>query len=271
MKKNWLKLITIFILIFMLLTACHSNESSSDPDQSSQSSESSSETSSEPEQDPTAVQDENLLEKLVDAHNKNTDTVAWLKVMNTTINDSVVQASDNDYYLRRNISGGYDFYGCYFADFRCVIGEDVSRNFVIYGHSMEDNPNGLKFAQLNHYLDQEFLEKYPYIYVTTAEQDLVYKVFAVFYTDTNFYYIEPNPTDAEFSTVLSEAKLRSEFITDVDVNTSDKILTLSTCTYLYGSRLDQRFVVMARLLRDGEKVTDPISVQENPNPKAPQF
>ena len=54
----------------------------------------------------------------------------------------------------------------------------------------------------------------------------------------------------------------------VDVNSSDKLLTLSTCTRYYGNTDNQRFVVMARLLRPGEEM-GPVSVTYNPNHQQP--
>ena len=38
----------------------------------------------------------------------------------------------------------------------------------------------------------------------------------------------------------------------MDVTGEDKILTLSTCSYKYDKRNDVRFVVMAKLLDEGE-------------------
>ena len=56
----------------------------------------------------------------------------------------------------------------------------------------------------------------------------------------------------------------------MDVNASDKILTLSTCTRAYGQTNQQRFVVMARLLRSGETISE-VSITPNPDFKRPQL
>ncbi|MFA9379787.1 MAG: sortase domain-bontaining protein, partial [Acetanaerobacterium sp.] len=104
---------------------------------------------------------------------------------------------------------------------------------------------------------------------STKEDDMLWQVFATFTTDTDFYYIEPEPTDDDFMFIVSEAYERSEHYFDVDVTPEDKILTLSTCTYKYGRRTDQRFVVMAKLL-PGKEAT-PADVYQNENPKLPSF
>lgn len=72
--------------------------------------------------------------------------------------------------------------------------------------------------------------------------------------------------------IVDEAIKRSELETNVDVKLTDNILTLSTCTLKYGTRTDQRFVVMARLQRKGENLQElNPTATKNPNPKAPQF
>ena len=84
--------------------------------------------------------------------------------------------------------------------------------------------------------------------------------------DLHFDYIK---TDANVVSLAKEAMSRSMHNFSVDVKSSDKILTLSTCTRAYGKRADQRFVVMARKVRKGEKLT--VNATENVNFKKPQF
>ncbi len=219
---------------------------------------------------PAPKQLEESLKTQVDT---NADAKGWLYVPHSAINDAVLHATDNDYYLRRDNAKAYNWFGCYFADFRTKFGttEELSRNVVIYGHSMDDNPDGLKFSQLKKYLDVEYAKANPYIYFTSGGKDYMYKVFAVFYTDVHFNYIEPNPTDKGFLNIVNEAKKRSQYnYPDVDVVAGDKIITLSTCTYIYGKN-NQRYVVMARMVRPGEAIPDTANVVKNPSPKAPQF
>ena len=70
--------------------------------------------------------------------------------------------------------------------------------------------------------------------------------------------------------IINEAKARSLHDFAVDVNSSDKILTLSTCTRAYGQTSQQRFVVMARLMRPGETITE-VSITPNTDFKRPQL
>ena len=66
-------------------------------------------------------------EELKQAIEVNKDTVAWVSVPGSNIDDPVVQAADNDYYLRRNAQGKDEYTGCVFADYEVDL-EDLSKN-----------------------------------------------------------------------------------------------------------------------------------------------
>lgn len=212
-----------------------------------------------------------MLESMLALQQENSDTMGWLYIDGTTVDDAVVKVSYNDnnnYYLRRNSKGEYDFYGCYFADHRSYTGarDALSRNTVIYGHSMSEDTEGVKFSQLKKYLKADFAAEHPYIYFSTIEDDMVWQIFAVFYTNVSFDYINPNPTSAAFQSLVDKAQDLSFYDYDMEVNASDKILTLSTCTYKLsdGTKLSYpnsyRFVVMAKLLDADAELLDSVPV-----------
>lgn len=181
---------------------------------------------------------------------QNRDTVAWLKVPGTEINNSVVQSYDNSYYLRRNERRQYDVYGCYFLDYECMIGsrEELSRNTIVYGHEdVSDDPDSKRFSQLYKFLDPAFARATPTIQFCTQQDPMDWQVFAVFYTNISFNYIAVDVDDAEFTEIITTARQKSIYDYDVEVGVEDKILTLSTCTVKYGDH-EHRFVVMAKLL-----------------------
>ncbi len=238
----------------------------------SSSSNSDSDSASDAGQQATADIQKDMLNKMSAFYQKNDDTVGWLNVPGTTIDEPVVQGVDNDYYLRRNNLKQSDFNGCYFADCHTGTGAraDISRNIVIYGHSMDDNPDGARFSQLKKYLDIDYCKENPYIYFSTPESSLTWQIFAVYYTDIAFDYIDTDPDDIKYANIISEAKQRSQFIFDVDVGINDNILTLSTCTYKETTnRSNYRYVVMAKLLPAGASLTTPVKVEVNPSPKSP--
>ncbi|MBQ2756499.1 MAG: class B sortase [Oscillospiraceae bacterium] len=265
---------------------------SSEPIDSSHSSESSEDSSFKdefPEYPPLSSESEPEIENEVDIpdrrdeiaaqNDKNPDTIGWIQIPNTEVNDAVVQragATDNDYYLRKNKDGEYSWYGCFFGDYESVFGsrEELSRNNIIYAHNLgyNDNPDRPDFSQLFHYLDEDFAEQNPYIFFSTEDEDMVWEVFSVFYTEATSWYILVNVTDFVFSNIIRSAKERSIWNYDVEVGPEDKILTLSTCSYKYGGAFNpQRFVVMARLVEKDKPLPATIEIEANPNPKEPVF
>lgn len=228
-----------------------------------------------------------MLENTLAMQQKNKDTIGWIYIDGTTVNDVVVKVNyndDNKYYLRRNANGENDNDGCYYADWRCKTGNrnSISKNTVVYGHNLGRSANGLgtdyknhangpKFAQLLKYQNEEFAKTHPYIYYSTIEEDMVWQVFAVFYTDIKFDYIDPNPADATYNSMLKKAQDLSFYKYDVEVSSNDKILTLSTCTYRMADDTklhypnDYRYVVMAKLLPADAVLEDTVSLTVTKN------
>ena len=92
----------------------------------------------------------------------------------------------------------------------------------------------------------------------TLYADYQWKVYAVFLTNSKaehdngyiFNYIFTNlSSDDKFKEYISEIDQRKLYSTGVDIRPDDKILTLSTCNYDWD---EQRLVVVARLVREGE-------------------
>ena len=50
--------------------------------------------------------------KLAEARAKNPDTVAWLYIPGAEVDDPVMQAEDNGYYLKLDENGEYAMWGC---------------------------------------------------------------------------------------------------------------------------------------------------------------
>lgn len=233
------------------------------------------------------------------AKETNKDVKGWLIVPGTNINAPILQgATSKDfryYYNDRDWTGkqypnnNYKNFAdtAEYLDYRSVVGDTwsaTSRNTVIYGHNWTNLAKGgkvdvgtsnshLMMGQLPSYTDINFAKKNPYIYYSTDKNEGVWKVFCVAYVETSldFPYNSPNPTKEAFTTLVSEWKDRSMYDFGVDVNENDRILTLSTCTRRYDVGDDQRFVVVARLLRDGESEKDTITVSVNQDMKQPKI
>ncbi len=168
--------------------------------------------------------------------------VGWLYLPETAINYPVVQGRDNDYYLDHFIDGTPNVGGSLFADYTCP--SDFSgRNTLIYGHNMRD---GSMFALVDDYTDQAFYDAHPVMYLNTPQQNYRVDFFAGFTTDPeSFVYTSAFAVDSDFTAFLNTVRYYSDFSSDVEVDASDRIVTLSTCTY---SGDDVRFVLFGKLV-----------------------
>lgn len=218
---------------------------------------------------------DDIREKIVDLKEMNEDGMGWIVVPGADCSEGVVQTTDNEYYHRRGLDRNYRWLGAIFLDYEVVGGDktrnDISRNFVVYGHNVDDDrENGKMFAKLINYDDPEYAAEYPYVWYYTEEDSMLFFVFAALRTESSNWYIFPNQTDEEFMNVIDEAHERSEIWTDdIDVTPDDKIITLATCTDQFNKNWTQRWVVMARLARAGEDQEMEITYTKNPNPKKP--
>lgn len=159
---------------------------------------------------------------------KNSDTVAWLKVNGTQVDYSVVKTNNNGFYLSRNFNKEYNLGGWIFADYRNKF-DGTDKNIIVYGHNMRDNS---MFGSLKDILKEEWHnneENYEITFVTESENS-IYKVFSVYQIEEEDYYIKTNfKDDAEYGTFLNTIEKRSLKDFNTNLTIEDSILTLSTC------------------------------------------
>ncbi len=74
----------------------------------------------------------------------NSDIRGWISIPDTGLDQPVVQSTDNEFYLYRNVYKEKSALGIPFVDSRAFIGPDhISTNLTIYGHAAK---NGTFFA-----------------------------------------------------------------------------------------------------------------------------
>ncbi len=173
------------------------------------------------------------------------DIIGWLSLPDTAINYPIPQTDDNEYYLHHLYDGIYNKVGCLFADYENQA-DFSDRNTIIYGHNMRD---GSMFAALNEYDEQDYYDGHPQMYLVTPGGGYTVEIFTAFVADPGESGSDASPwrlswkDDGAYTTWLSEMAGRSVIETGVTVTSSDKVLTLSTCTP--GGR--SRFIVMGKL------------------------
>lgn len=160
----------------------------------------------------------------------NNDIVGILEFDNRVIYEPIVQAPNNDYYVRKNINKEYANAGIPFVS---ADGNIDSKNVVIYGHSSKwDN---IIFTPLMSYIDQNYYKKHDTFQFITENETRTYQIFAVINVDLN------NPDDSleftqsnwdsnnAFNAFISDSINRELYKTGVTVDSEDKIMTLVTC------------------------------------------
>ena len=251
------------VLLFAMTTAvmgCYQKEAEpSDVSDSPSTSSASSTAEPQPTTTPAGevIPTVDRQSELAEAKKKNPDTVAWLYIPGAEVDDPVMQAEDNGYYLKLDENGEYAMWGCYYAHCENEIGgrDKLDKNTTIFGHSASNcAPDGPKFTKLYRYMDADFVKEHPYIYLSVNGEDMIFQITALFITDIGFDYIAPNPAGNDLTSFFETVARKNWLDLDgVTFSEEDTVLTLSTCCRKYddANTGNQRLVVMAKLLPEG--------------------
>ena len=179
---------------------------------------------------------------------ENSATVGWIKVNGTNINYPVVQASDNEYFLYHDFEGNYNIGGWIYADYRINL-NNLAQNNIIYGHR---RLNESMFGTLKNVLTDEWINNTDnhIIKISTDKYNYLFQIFSIYTIETESYYIQTSFSDSDFLKFLNTIESRSIHDFNIDLTTTDKILTLSTCDLLNSNK---RLVVHSKLVRTIEK------------------
>lgn len=216
---------------------------------------------------------EGMMAKYAYLYAINQELVGWVHIPESLIDVQVVQTGDNGTYLKKDFYGNYSRYGCPCMDYRNDA-KYLNKNTILYGHHMSD---GLVFADLKKYKEISGFQESPIIEFDTLYRSYKFKVYAVLITNSKekddngyiFNYTVPEfGSNEKFMEYISEVDSRKLYTTGVDIQPTDKILTLQTCTYEFS---DARLVVIGRMLRDNESASVDTSLAVvNENPRYPQ-
>jgi len=176
-------------------------------------------------------------QSVTDLQEKYPDVAGWLTVPNTNIDYPFVWYRDNDFYLRRDLSGADATAGTLFMETRCKA-DFTSQNTIIYGHHMK---NGSMFGTLKAFTDDNFFAANPRGTIYLPHETVTLEFFA---------YLVVNHTDREiYSVELSESylayvKQTARQYRDVGLADGDRVVTLSTCSYEFNNA---RMVLLAKV------------------------
>ena len=160
----------------------------------------------------------------------NKDIVGILEFDNRVIYEPVVQAPDNDYYVRKNIKKEYANAGIPFVS---ADGNIEAKNVVIYGHSSKWSD--IIFTPLMSYISQSYYKEHPTFRFITENEIRTYQIFGVMNVDLNnlndsLEFTQSSwDSDTAFNAFISDSINRGLYKTGISVNTEDKLMTLVTC------------------------------------------
>lgn len=185
-------------------------------------------------------------------HEVNNHLVGWLEV-GTEMALPVVYL-DNEYYLDHDYYGNYDEAGTVFINEANVIWP-ADKNLLFHGHNMR---SGSIFGNMDNYRQADYLKNNPLVTWRTIYDDepTYYVPVALFdasmnagngnYFDIGRIWFDSDEEFMEFANSLSAI---SYYDLPVDVQPTDNLITLITCSYVYDN---SRFIIVARELREGE-------------------
>ena len=177
---------------------------------------------------------------------ENSEVVAWIECKGLGIDEPILQAMDDEYYLHHDLYGNESKYGCIFME--CMNQYDFSSpNTFLYGHNMKD---GEMFGKMRLLMDSEYYSKADSFYIYTPTENLEYQIFSCHRadaTDTSFvlYYMH----DEAYGQYLTNEKEASLYDTGVAVTVDDQIVTLVTCT---SDTEEGRFIVSGKRVNESD-------------------
>lgn len=171
----------------------------------------------------------------------NNDAIGWIQIPDTNIDYPILQAEDNERYLRRTITGESNKAGCIFTDYR-IESPFKEANTLIYGHNLL---NGKMFSNLMKYEDKSWWESHPLIYIQTEDGVLAYEIYSCYRTDDNSstYTFGLETETEEYQVYLDYTIEQALYSTNIQPEYIKEILTLSTCT---NDEDTERFIVHAQ-------------------------
>lgn len=175
---------------------------------------------------------------------QNPEVYAWIELPGTDISYPVLQhAGEDDYYLQHTIEHVESLPGAIYSE------KSSKKDFsgfihILYGHNMR---NGTMFGGLKQYMEADFFEEHPYIYIYTPEKTYIYEIFAgVVHSDAHLMYaydfVTQEGRQEYIDAILTLPDDRNQYREAVAVTPDSQLLILSTCVSGEG---DKRYLINA--------------------------
>ena len=186
--------------------------------------------------------------------NSNYITIGWLRVQGTKLDLPIVYSEvDEDFPVQLEEFVWSENKDDKFHNMIRISGHNI---FNLSAHPKKKSDLFHRFEELMSFVYYDFAKDNKYIQLTIDGKDYLYKIFFTGFVsksqETSFLDID-DYSKKEMKNQLEYYKENSLYEYDVDVDENDKIISLSTCTRIFGDD-DQNFYVVGRLVRDNEKI-----------------
>lgn len=181
----------------------------------------------------------------------NPEIYAWIRIPDTTVDYPVLQhdGEDQSYYLKHTIYGEVETAASIYTEW--YNSKDFTDpNTIIYGHNMKKG----MFHDLRYFAKQEYFDAHEDLYIYMPDKILRYQIFTSYEYDDRHLLASFDFKDEEvYGEYLEEImNPRSMYVMlreDVELDTQDRILTLSTCV---ANKPNNRRLVQAVLVEELE-------------------
>lgn len=157
---------------------------------------------------------------------ENTDQKFTLSINNLITKEPVMQTTDNEFYMNHNNKKEEFIGGSLFVDYRINLAN--TRKIIIYGHS--SSTVDIPFTKLLGYKKQSFLISHPNIELIYKDKKEIYQIFTIMLLKEDYFYTRLALDDEKFIKHLEELKKKSIYDTGINIENTNKILILQTCS-----------------------------------------
>jgi len=161
---------------------------------------------------------------------QNKEIVGWIYIPNTDINYPILCSKERDKYLRTDWKTGEETLGgSIFGDSR-YYGQDIidSTKYIIHGHNLGPLSTEM-FSQLKEYLNEDFYNKHPNIYIYTPKGNIKYDVISIKIVDPMDGIYQKYDRDEHKAWINKQIK-ESNVKCTIHKYSLNKSILLSTCT-----------------------------------------
>jgi len=191
----------------------------------------------------------NRSEQIKESKKTDTDeyeTIAWVRVEGTNIDYPVI-IDETGNYLNPVNKPAYGWLNSYTKTYKNNLTID-GHNVMNLGVPKKTSKTFSRFEELMAFAYYDFAKENQFIQLTMDGKNYLYQVFAVTFLYNLDFHNLPSETADEEEQQYSIDFLKQQSIYDykIDVNTSDYILNVATCTRLFGKKDRTNFVVSAK-------------------------